>query len=72
MSRGYKIVPTQSTTPGPRALAKPPPPDWQTGLCDCCGQNACCLECCLVVFGLDFLVYKDRDEDYIQRQRGLC
>ena len=69
MSRGYKIVPTQSTTPAPPAL--PAPQDWTTGLCDCAGQNACCTECCLVVFGLDYLLYKDRDEDYIERQRGL-
>ena len=67
MSRHYKIVPTQST-------AEPPadkPPDWTTDLCDCTGQNACCSECCLVAVGLDFLLYKDTEECYTERQRGL-
>lgn len=66
MSRNYKIVPTTAEPP----LAKPPT-DWTTGLCECAGQNACCFECCLVSTGLDFLLYKDTDECYIERQRGL-
>ena len=65
-NRVYALVPNT-----PAQSTKPPPPDWQTGICDCWGQNQCCAECCLVVVGLDFLLYKDTDESYIERQRGL-
>jgi hypothetical protein len=66
MSTGYTVVPSQSTR------TRPAPPDWQTGLCECCaGENQCCLQCCLVAFGLDFCLFKNTEEWYIQRQRGL-
>jgi hypothetical protein len=64
-SKKYSIVATETDAAaiGTRA--------WSTGLCDCAGENACCAECCLVAVGLDFLLYKDTDECYIERQRGL-
>jgi hypothetical protein len=65
MSRGYKVLPSQSTKP------KAPPSDWQMGLCDCCGKNQCCVECCCVALGLDYCLYKDVDEWYIGRQQGV-
>lgn len=66
-NRVYALVPNTPT----QSTAKPPDPAWQTGLCDCAGQNACCVECCLVAVGLDFLLYQDTVESYTERQRGL-
>ena len=65
-NRVYALVPNT-----PTQSAKPPPSNWQTGICECFGQNQCCAECCLVAVGLDFLMYKDTDEMYIERERGL-
>ena len=65
-NRVYALVPNT-----PTQSAKPPPPDWQTGIWDCCGQNQCCYECCLVTCGLDFCLFKDAQEEYMERQHGL-
>jgi hypothetical protein len=62
-NRVYALVPGQPTVEAP--------PGWRTGLCECCGQNACCSECCFVAIGLDFCLYKDTDELYVERQHGL-
>lgn len=66
-NRVYALVPNTPT----QSTAKSPPPVWQTGLCDCAGQNECCLECCCVVMGLDFCLCKEMDEQYQERGRGL-
>ncbi len=53
---------------------------WSTGLCDCLlptgdgltGDSSCCLTCCCLVFGFDYCLWKDMDELYKDRQRGIA
>ena len=66
-NRVYALVPNTPT----QSTATPPAPNWQTGICDCAGENQCCLQCCLVTFGLDFCLFKDTQEWYMERQHGL-
>ena len=47
---------------------------WTTGLCDCalCESDTCFTTCCCVVCGLDYCLWKDMDEDYVERQRCVA